>query len=178
MDIGTPLTPLYRPLMRACGWTRAQRLVLSGADGSVLDVGCGPATLSECVTGGYVGVDIRMAMLSRADGTSVVCADAAALPFPGGAFDTVVSTAFLGLLRLHAREKVLYEMARVCRGSLRILEPVAPRGLITRGLTLSRDPLSLDELRRAGWHIDVVEPGIYAGLYTLVRARPTRPQSR
>ena len=98
MDVGTVLAPAYDPLMRLCGWTRAQRSVLSASQGSVLDVGCGPARLADAVPGTYVGVDLRLEMLTRAHGPHLVCADAAALPFPNRTFDTVVSTAFLGLL--------------------------------------------------------------------------------
>jgi ubiquinone/menaquinone biosynthesis C-methylase UbiE len=70
-------------------------------------VGCGPAILASQVGADYVGVDIRMAMLVRSDQARVVCADAAALPFADGQFDTVVSTAFLGLLEPGERHAIL-----------------------------------------------------------------------
>ena len=115
MDIGNALAALYDPAMRACGWTRAQRVVRTGTSGSILDVGCGPARLANGSHEHYVGVDRRMAMLSQGPGgTTLVCADAAALPFGDGTFDTVVSTALLGLCLPAERRPILREMARVC----------------------------------------------------------------
>lgn len=172
MDVASTLAPLYDPLMRICGWTRVQGSVLSGSDGSILDVGCGQASLATHTSGAYVGVDYRMAMLSRAPTTSLVCADAEALPFRDGAFDTVVSTAFLGLCTPAQRTWILPEMARVCRGSLRILEPIAPLDPIRRAVALSRQPVQLEELSRAGWLVSSVGPDSYAGVYTLVCATP------
>lgn len=177
MDVGTVLAPAYDPLMRLCGWTRAQRSVLSASRGSVLDVGCGPARLADAVPGTYVGVDLRLAMLTRAHGPHLVCADAAALPFPNRMFDTVVSTAFLGLLSPDRRHPILCEMARVCTHRIRILEPVSPLSTARRALTLSRQPIDIDELCDAGWHVRSVGPRVYAGAYTLVTAEP-QAQSR
>src|SRR5690606_19863864 len=134
MDVGTLLAPVYDPLMRLCGWTPAQRAVLPSSGGSVLDVGCGPARLADAAHGPYVGVDVRLAMLTRAHGPDLVCADAAALPFPNRTFDTVVSTAFLGLLSPDRRHPILCEMARVCTHRIRILEPVSPLSTARRAL--------------------------------------------
>ncbi len=176
MDVGTLLAPAYDPLMRLCGWTSAQRTVLTTSDGSVLDVGCGPARLADAAHGPYVGVDVRWAMLTHAR-SRVVCAEAAALPFPDRTFDTVVSTAFLGLLSPDCRHPILCEMARVCWQRIRILEPVRPLSIPLRALTLSRQPLDIAELCDAGWRVRSVGPRIYAGAYTLVTAEP-RAQSR
>ena len=179
MDVGAALAPLYDPLMRIVGWTRTQRGVLTGAEGSILDVGCGPARLANGSHEHYVGVDRRMAMLSQGPGgTTLVCADAAALPFGDGTFDTVVSTALLGLCLPAERRPILREMARVCRGTLRILEPIAPLDPVRRAVALSRQPVRLEELRTAGWHVTCVGQDNFAGVYTLVCATPTvRPAS-
>lgn len=166
------LARVYEPAMRVCGWAHIRRIVLTGTSGSVLDVGCGPAALCESAGAVYVGVDLRMSMLTRSQQVTTVCADAAALPFSDGAFDTVVSTAFLGLLSPQHRYPVLCEMARVCSGSISVLEPVCPLGPVKRALALSQQPVDVSELAAAGWHVRSVGPRVYAGVYTLVTATP------
>ena len=177
MDLGSVFAPLYDPLMSFAGWEMARRRVLADLSGSVLDVGCGTAMAAADIGGEYTGVDSRLAMLIRGRSGRLVCAEAEALPFADATFDNVVSSAVLGLIEPRARRRALQEMARVARGRLRILEPVAPLGPLRRTLALSRHPLHVAELTDAGWRVDSVGPRLYGGVYTLVCARPA-DQSR
>lgn len=171
MDPGSMLAALYDPLMAVSGWGPVRRGVVKGLTGSVLDVGCGTAALAADV-GNYTGVDVRLAMLARGRSQRLVCADAAALPFPDRCFDAVISTAFLGLLRPGQRAPVLREMARVSAREIRVLEPVAPLGIVRRLVALSVQPVRVSEMEQAGWRIEVVGPRCFGGTYTVIRATP------
>lgn len=174
MDVATVTAPWYDALMTVSGWVGARRRLVAGLSGAVLDVGCGTAAVALDLDLGakYTGVDLSLAMLSRAQSGNVLCADCVALPFPDDSFDHVVSSAVLGLIPLSRRRMALHEMARVSRGDLRILEPVAPLGPVRRTIALSRHPLRLDEMTEAGWCVEAVGPRLYAGVYTLVWAVP------
>lgn len=160
---------VYDPVMRACGWQRAQARFGRGLR-EVLDVGCGTAFLATTLGSGYVGLDLEVAMLVRARGPRVVAGDARRLPFRDRSFQTVISTGFLGILTPGDRAAVLSEMARVCRTEVRVLEPIAG---VTRfpTLALSRSPIQLLEFEAAGLDADVGPP-VYFGLYAAVVARP------
>jgi SAM-dependent methyltransferase len=73
---------------------------VAGAGARVLDVGCGPGHLLERLADHglqVTGIDLDPAMVDRARSrlgarAEVAVADVAALPYPAGAFDLVVST--------------------------------------------------------------------------------------
>ena len=109
----------------------------------------------------------------------LVRGDLAALPFRTGSFDVVVAAGVLGLLRTPQRRAALRELARVSRGEVRLLEPIA-RGatpgrtrLRTRLLAFAR-PIALAELMDAGLRPELVGPARLAGVYSQVRATPHR----
>jgi ubiquinone/menaquinone biosynthesis C-methylase UbiE len=85
---------------------------------TVLDVGCGPATLSQYFPCRTVGCDLSLSMLSSAKKRlhAVVLCDALHLPFKDGAFDKAFESSCLYLLG----DKVggLEEMLRVSRGGI------------------------------------------------------------
>lgn len=169
MDPWDAAAPGYDGAMRLAGWRQAQRAFVAGLSGTVLDMGCGTGFVATLLGHRCVGLDRNPAMLARARGP-VVVADAAAAPFADAAFDTVISTAFLGLLDPDRRGRVLPEMARVTRGEIRVLEPVAGH---TRWpwLALSRRPLEPAEFAAAGLEVLSVGPARYLGVYAAVTAR-------
>jgi len=171
------------------GWHRWQEaLVADVTDGSVLEVGCGPAHLAKGLLGRgveYVGLDRNAAMLSRAhraadawgrDRVLVARGDVTAMPFRAASFDVVVATGILGLLSVPVRRVALQEIVRVSRGEVRLLEPVlradAPtRAMRSRVLAFVRDrPLALDELVEAGLDAQVRGPALLARVYSMVYA--------
>jgi SAM-dependent methyltransferase len=88
--------------------------------GRALDLGCGEGRLSRVLhASGYAvtGADASPTMIglaaSHADRQPVVLADAAALPFRGGAFDLVV--AYMSLHDIDAMPAAIAEVARVLR---------------------------------------------------------------
>lgn len=165
-------------------------LVADVTEGTVLDVGCGPAPpvrdlLARGV--GYVGVDLSATVVHlaarRLDGAGpgrchLLVADARALPFADRSFDLVVCTAVLGLLTARARRAALFEMARVCRGEVRLLEPVARHDRRTprvrnRLVGLAVDgPLIRADFESAGLVAGVTGPPCVVGVYSPVRAAP------
>jgi SAM-dependent methyltransferase len=185
----TFVAPLYDRSVALVGWHRRQDALLSDVtEGSVLDVGCGPAHPAKALLGrgvAYVGLDRNAAMLARAARAVdawgpgrglVVRGDISALPFDASAFDVVVSTGVLGLLTVATRRHVLQEMVRVSRGELRLLEPIVrtdapPRPTRARIVALVRDrPLTLDELVGIGLVPEVRGPPALASVYSMVRA--------
>ena len=75
-------------------------------------------------------------------GPSRFCvADAQALPFADGQFDYALATGTLGLLSRSGQRAALGEMTRVCRGELRLLEPLEERPgfYLRRALTFCVD---------------------------------------
>ncbi len=133
----------------------------------MLDVGCGTGHLVHLIGSRGTGVDASLSMLSRATG-SRVCAQAWSLPFPDTAFDTVVSTAFLGVIcACHHRRDDSGVPPRD-----RLLEPLAPLSRVRRALALAPHPLTVDELSHAGVRVVDLQPPVLAGVYTPVVALP------
>jgi SAM-dependent methyltransferase len=96
--------------------------------GRVLDVGCGEGQVSRRAASapgvtGVTGIDVSWLQLaaaaSRGGGVTLGRADASALPFPPGAFDTVV--ACLVFEHLAGGEDAVAEVARVLRPGGRFL---------------------------------------------------------
>lgn len=133
---------LYDGCCAICEWLglgRWRRWLVDGAAGAVLDVGCGTGRNLPLYRPDVrvVGVDVSADALARArrrrPDVPLVQADAQALPFRAGAFDTVVS----GLVFCSVPDPALglAEVRRVLRagGTLRMLEHVrATRGLKAR----------------------------------------------
>lgn len=187
----TAVSPGYDRAVALAGWHRCLGDLVEGVDGGVvLEVGCGPGHLGRALAPrgvDYVGLDRNPAMLRRAGrGTHaagpgrvrLVRGDLTSLPFRTGSFDVVVAAGVLGLLRTPQRRAALRELARVTRGEVRLLEPVARPDagavrLRTRLLAFSSDgPLSLAELMDAGLLAQLVGPARLLGVYSQVRATP------
>ena len=124
---------LYDAMMavaEATGFGRWRRLLVEGAGGLTLDVGCGTGRnlvlySSEVdVIGADVRFELLMAARRRAPGRPLVIASAEALPFETGVFHTVVS----GLVFCSVPDPLqgLREVRRVLApdGSLQMLEHV------------------------------------------------------
>jgi SAM-dependent methyltransferase len=79
-------------------------------DMRLLDLGCGPGSITRGLGTRSIGVDLRP---TPVDGTPVVGADAAALPFPAAVFDAV----YVNALLQHVPDPlaVLQEARRVAR---------------------------------------------------------------
>jgi len=96
---------------------------------AVLDVGCGTGThLAMYRKAGCAvhGIDLSPAMLSKAsarlgEDADLCLGDAAALPWPDGSFDLVVSQTFLHELDRPTQGTVMAEMRRVVRDDGRVL---------------------------------------------------------
>jgi ubiquinone/menaquinone biosynthesis C-methylase UbiE len=145
---------------------------------SVLDIGCGTGTLAIAAkrrvgpAGSVSGIDPSPEMLARAGrkarkaGLDVVFrnATAQALPFPGGRFDVVLTSAVLHHLPRDARAECAREMRRVLKPGGRLLVvDFAEAGGMEKQSSHSRHHghLSLDEmiamLNEAG--LNIVESG-------------------
>jgi SAM-dependent methyltransferase len=105
-------------------WARPRIAAL--ARGRVLDLGCGEGRF---LPPGGIGVDVDLERLrvARTRSPSVVRADAHALPFRGGVFDTVFANRMLNAAG--RVDDVLREVARVLRpdGTLVVLTRARPR---------------------------------------------------
>src|SRR5919204_3561982 len=116
------------------GLGRWRRWVVEGATGAILDVGCGTGRNLPLYRAGarVIGVDVSAALLARArrrrPDVPLVQADAEALPFRAGSFDTVVSA--LVFCSVPDAARGLGEVRRVLRpdGALRMLEHVRATG--------------------------------------------------
>ena len=142
-DMFDRIAPVYDFMNRAMTLgldTRWRRLtanaVVRPAD-RVLDACCGTGELAlaaERAGGVVTGLDFSERMLERArrksDAVEWVRGDAAALPFPDGAFDA--ATVGFGIRNLEDMELGLTEIGRVLRpgGRLGCLEITRPRGLL------------------------------------------------
>ena len=124
---------LYDACCAVCerlGLGRWRRWVVDGASGAIHDIGCGTGRNLPLYRPGarVVGVDVSAASLARARrrraGVPLVQADAEALPFRAGTFDTVVSA--LVFCTVPDASRGLTEVRRVLRsdGALRMLEHV------------------------------------------------------
>lgn len=117
-------------LLEATGLGRWRRWLAAGAEGRVLDLGCGTGRNLPLLASGSrpVGLDPCLETLRaarrRSPGTPLVLGAAERLPFRSGAFDTVVS----GLVFCSVSEPIraLGEVRRVLApgGTLRMLEHV------------------------------------------------------
>jgi ubiquinone/menaquinone biosynthesis C-methylase UbiE len=127
-DLGMALT-------EAWGLRRWRAWLAAGAKGRVLDLGTGTGRNLPLVPpgAGVVGVDPSLDNLRRArrraPAVHLVAAHAEALPFRGGAFDTVLSG--LVLCSVSEPAAALAEVRRALHpaGSLRLLEHVRAAGL-------------------------------------------------
>jgi SAM-dependent methyltransferase len=111
------LDSFFRPIARDVAAT-------APAEGTVLDVGCGPGHLSVRLAAGHglhvVGIDLDPAMIERARANAeragagslatFAVADVAALPFADASFDVVVST-----LSMHHWEDASAGLAEIGR---------------------------------------------------------------
>ncbi len=98
-------------------------LIRPAGNERTLDVACGPGLLAKALApcvGSFVGVDVTAAMIDKArqialdaklPNTRFEVADAAALPFPEGAFDLAVTR--LALHHMADPGRVLADMTRV-----------------------------------------------------------------
>jgi demethylmenaquinone methyltransferase/2-methoxy-6-polyprenyl-1,4-benzoquinol methylase len=137
------IAPVYDAMNRAMTlgldrkWRRltAEAVVCPGD--RVLDACCGTGDLALAAAraGGRVtGVDFSAEMLARAERKAPefdwVQADASALPFPDGSFET--ATVGFGIRNLADLEEGLHELARVLvpGGRLGCLEITRPRGIL------------------------------------------------
>ena len=157
------LAPAYGRMlgpMLAAANTRAVERVLGGAPTRVLEVGAGPGyALAELVRGAaqVVGLDLSAAMLRRAGArlaagnarAALVRGDALRLPFWSNAFDAVMCTFLLDLLREEDLTPVLSELARV----------LAPGGRAVLGVLELPNPL----LARAWMTIYQIAPDALGG---------------
>jgi demethylmenaquinone methyltransferase / 2-methoxy-6-polyprenyl-1,4-benzoquinol methylase len=137
------IAPVYDGMNRAMTlgldrkWRRLTAEAVVRPGDRVLDACCGTGDLALAAAraGGRVtGVDFSAEMLARAERKAPefdwVQADAAALPFPDGSFETV--TVGFGIRNLADLEAGLRELARVLvpGGRLGCLEITRPRGVL------------------------------------------------
>lgn len=112
--------------------SRARRLLARGVTGRTLEVGAGTGLQFKAYElAPAAAIDIDLAALKRAKkrgAMPLVCADAQALPFRDGAFDSVVES--LAFCSIPEPQTALHEVRRVLRkgGELRMLEHVRPPG--------------------------------------------------
>jgi ubiquinone/menaquinone biosynthesis C-methylase UbiE len=179
-------------LAERLGLGRWRRWLVHGADGVVLDVGCGTGRNLPLYRPGVrvIGLEPSAAALARArgrgPGAALVQGDAEALPFRAGVFDTVVSGLVFCSVPDPARS--LAEVRRVLKpdGALRMLEHVRAAGgwkarmqdrwqplwtRITGGCRWNRDTEAA--VARAGFRIDAHERRARGDMRRFV-ARPAR----
>ena len=122
---------------RVVALTRATQVQLAPPEpgSSVLDVGCGTgADLVPYYQAGCEihGVDLSPAMIEVArrkfdDGVDLRCGDAAALPYPDGSMDLVMTSLTLHEMSVCHRDAVFDEMVRVlCEGGRLLLNDFMP----------------------------------------------------
>ncbi len=170
------------------GMGRWRRALVAGVHGRVLEVGCGTGRGLTHYGAGVTlfGVDPDLPALRRAQRraprAALAAARAEALPFPDGAFDTVVTS--LSFCSVDDVPRGLAELRRVLRddGELRMLEHVRSAGLagrcqdwlqpawtaISGGCRLNRDTEAAVEA--AGFRIDPATR-IARGVMRCLRAR-------
>lgn len=123
-------------LQERLGLAKWRRLLVGGATGRILEVGCGTGRNLPLYAPGadVIALDPSMEVLraarKRAPGVPLVAASAEAMPFRDGAFDTVVSG--LVFCSVPHPDVALAEVRRVLadHGTLRMLEHVRAKGAI------------------------------------------------
>jgi SAM-dependent methyltransferase len=163
---------------------------LGGCRGTILDLGCGGGWGLFARVGHSVGVDISVGSLraARSVYNQVAQASLAALPFPDGSFDYVVSSDVLGHVPLAEKDGVLREVYRVLKPGGRTLHYIEAEGddpfmvfarsspdLYTRHVIEPEGHIGLEpareivaRFRRSGLDISVQRP-CYRGLTYLGR---------
>lgn len=159
---------------------------------TVLDVPCGTGRMTRLLIEegfSYTGTDVSGEMmhvarskLEQPGNVRLVQADAAALPFPDGAFDCVVTVRFLNLIPSEARVRILEEFHRVSNGHMvAVATHLGPDSSLRRRFRalipwLEAEPEGEEsprwamyrDIRRAGWEEHFEVPYKYA---LLSRAR-------
>lgn len=180
IDQHTQQAPAYAALTQGMATDRTATLrAITGArpGDKLLDLACGPGSLTLDLApyvGSATGLDLTPAMLEQAraaqekrgiEGIQWVQGDAAALPFPDGAFTLVTSSAAFHHFADPA--KVLSEMARVCRSGGRVVvidvTPEAEKAEAYDRMERMRDPShghahSIGELGGIGRRLGLGEP--------------------
>ena len=175
------------------GLSKLRQRVLQQASGKVLEVAVGtgknlPYYPRECR---IIGVDLSSEMLNIAReraarlplNISFLLADAEALPFSDGIFDTVVSS--LSTCTFPDPVAALQEMARVCRPTGKVLllehgrsdrewlgrfqDRTADRHAKQLGCHWNRKPL--DIVRRAGLKVNKAQR-VFFGIFNQIEAAP------
>jgi ubiquinone/menaquinone biosynthesis C-methylase UbiE len=135
-DRGARLYDVLQAPMEWMGGRQRRRRVLAGARGRVLEVGAGTGSNFEHYPAGVdlVAIDLSSGMLKRAAAAAaragrevaLVRADAEALPFADGAFDTVTATCVF--CSVADPVQGLRELGRVVKpnGRILLLEHVRP----------------------------------------------------
>jgi ubiquinone/menaquinone biosynthesis C-methylase UbiE len=127
---------LYDATLSSLNWTGKQLAVADGVSGCVLEACCGTAALAFALRQrglDVYAIDLSPRMLAQArsrfvqtgeDAPKLAQADVTHLPFPDRAFDYVIVTGALGLFPADLKRDALHELVRVCRGEVRLLEPL------------------------------------------------------
>ena len=100
-----------------------------GSAGLILEVGSGSLGLGEFLPAPFVGCDLLFDGPTRSPNLLPVCASGAALPFPDGAFDTVLCLDTLEHVERRHRLAVLREAVRVARSIVIVGAPMGERAL-------------------------------------------------
>jgi len=104
-----------------------ERIVAETVGDSVCDVGCGTGVLLRRIRearggeGRYTGVDFVVEDAAGIDGIEYVAARIEDLPFPDGAFDTVICTHVIEHVLDYRR--AIAELRRICRQRLIVVVP-------------------------------------------------------
>jgi ubiquinone/menaquinone biosynthesis C-methylase UbiE len=120
-DVLAPVYSRIVPGLFELVTSRAVERLTAGAPASVIEVGVGPGQFLNQLTGRskakVFGVDLSRAMLTRAKdnthGVHLAQADALALPFRNGTFESAVAVFLLDVLPGDDTKNALLELARV-----------------------------------------------------------------
>ncbi|GEM_PF-2875336 len=186
------LARLYSDLGRADFWFRHRLRLLDGVCGRALEACCGGGQLAAELRRRGVSVcalDLSRPMLRLAQRAlagagappgDVLQADVTRLPFAEASFDFVIVTGALGLLPRRAQQAALGELARVCRGEVRLLEPVERQPGLYPGRVLAflfdgMRPIRRDDLAACGLDV-TIEWGILGAAFSYARCARRRVQ--